>query len=95
MSLSSEEQIAVAMHLASSGAKAKDIQKQLKAVCGNTTVPEQAIQEKVVEKQKVEKKEEPPTVKRIFKKMKMVKEGGCWKPVFVDTGCDEDEEGDK
>ena len=97
MSLSSEEQIAVAMHLASSGAKASDIEKQLKKVCGSTTLPESALK-KHIEKEKndnvTKEPPKPPTVKRILtKKMKMVKEDGCWKPVFVDIkGAEEEQE---
>ena len=93
MSLSSEEQLAVARHLASSGAEATDIQKQLKKVCGKTTLPVTEVQQCVEVKKKVEKPPEPPTVRKILtKKMKMVKENGCWKPVFIDPGNGEEDD---
>ena len=87
MDLSSEEQLAVAMHLASSGKDASEIRKKLCTVCGATALPVAALEKCVEEKKPHNEKpqEKHNNVKRILaKKMKMVKVGDCWKPVFVD-----------
>lgn len=90
MALSSEEQVAVVMHLASSGAQAADIKKQLKKVCGNTALPDSQLEKCVEEEKKKmsqckETTNNQNTVRKILsKKMKMVKDGDCWRPVFVE-----------
>lgn len=98
MDLSPEEQLAVATHLASSGAKSSDIKKRLTKVCGKTALPEAVVKKCVQaeeEKKNVEKKvDSNPGVRKILsRKMKMVKDGDCWRPVFVDDQTSENKNG--
>lgn len=92
MDLSSEEQLAVAMHLASSGKDASEIRKKLHNVCGATAIPAAEVQKcveqelkKKMDDEKLQLPQRNPSVRRILsKKMKMIKVGDCWRPIFVE-----------